>query len=102
MHGETGPRWPEDAGKRCRVWEVTWTVWDESARSRVLRDVTVFLKECFMLSIYGIFTHSVAHSREACDHVSEGGTWASVAAVKACSRLQAIVQRALSRVEKAA
>jgi hypothetical protein len=26
-----------------------------------------------MLSIYGIFTHSVAHSREACDHVSLRG-----------------------------
>ena len=36
----TGPRWPEDAGRRCWVREVTWTARDESARSRVLRDVT--------------------------------------------------------------
>ena len=26
-----------------------------------------------MLSIYGIFTHSVAHSHEACDHISLRG-----------------------------
>ena len=36
----TGPRWPGAVGRRCRVWEVTWTAWDESAWSRVLRDVT--------------------------------------------------------------
>ena len=41
----TGPRWPEDAGRRCRVQEVTWTAWDESARSRVLRDVTMHPNE---------------------------------------------------------
>ena len=35
-----GPRWPEDAGRRCRVREVTWTARDESAQSRVLQDVT--------------------------------------------------------------
>ena len=35
-----GPRWPGAAGRRCRVRVVTWTVRDESARSRVLRDVT--------------------------------------------------------------
>ena len=37
-----GPRWPGAAGRRCRVREVMWTAWDESAQSRVLRDVTVF------------------------------------------------------------
>ena len=42
MHGPqgTGPRWPGAVGRRCRVWEVTWTVRDESAWSRVLQDVT--------------------------------------------------------------
>ena len=37
----TGPRWPGAAGRRCRVWKVTWTVRDKSARSRVLWDVTI-------------------------------------------------------------
>ena len=35
-----GPRWLGAAGRRCRVQKVTWTAQDESARSRVLRDVT--------------------------------------------------------------
>ena len=45
MHGGWGqdgwgPRWLGAAARQCRVWEVTWTAWDESAWSRVLQDVT--------------------------------------------------------------
>ena len=47
----TGPRWPEDAGRRCRVREVTWTARDESARSRVLQDVTHMGRACLWWDI---------------------------------------------------
>ena len=36
----TGPRWLGATGRQCWVWEVMWTVQDESAQSRVLQDVT--------------------------------------------------------------
>ena len=39
-----GPRWPGATGRQCQVWEVTWTAQDESAQSRVLRDVSCELQ----------------------------------------------------------
>ena len=42
MHGERGRDGWELWGDDAECGKVTWTVRDESARSRVLRDITVF------------------------------------------------------------
>ena len=44
-------RYTSPAGRRCRVQEVMWTAQDESAQSRVLRDVTL---TCHPPSIYDV------------------------------------------------